>query len=343
MLEPIPFRAGVRVPAQAGVRVPVLNGESGVPRLDQRRFHDGDATERAAFAAELRQGLEATGFAVIERHGVDAVTIRAAYAALEVFFALDEGTKQRSGGSPGGQRGYTGFGIEHAKDQLTPDLKEFFHVGREWASEHPRRGATPANLWPSEVPALRTVLSGLYEQLERCAEQLLEALSLAYGVAPRTFPDLLREGNSILRAAHYPALPAGAPPGALRAAPHEDINLITLLCEATDAGLEILTPAGWQAIETAPGQIVVDAGDMLRQVTGGVIPSTTHRVVNPEPGSPASRRARTSLPFFAHPAPECDLSVHPHFATPERIVDHPPITAAAFLDRRLREIGLARD
>jgi isopenicillin N synthase-like dioxygenase len=291
----------------------------------------------ADFARALRAGLESTGFVVLEDPGVDAPAIRSAYAALERFFALDAAEKARSGGVAGGQRGYTGYAVEHARDHPVPDLKEFFHVGQE----EPARSAFayPGNRWPAAVPELRPALLRLYRELERCAARVLEALAFAYGIPAGAFSELVAGGNSILRGLHYPPVPDDAPEGAVRAAPHEDINLVTLLCEATDAGLEIRTPEGaWLPIETKPGQIVADSGDMLTQLTGGVIPATTHRVVNPR--GAAARASRYSLPFFAHPRPECDLTVLAPFATPERVAHHPPITAGAFLQRRLREIGL---
>lgn len=304
-----------------------------VARLDQRAYREGNAADRSTFAHAFRRGLESIGFVVLEGHGVDPGWIAEAHTAARRFFAQDDAAKRAVGGVPGGQRGYTGFAIEHAKDHSTPDLKEFFHVGRE-------KGSGLPNVWPQDLAGFAPAMLRLYDALDACAGDLLGALALAYGVPEASFRELAREGNSILRALHYPPLAPGHPRDALRAAPHEDINLITLLCEATEPGLEVRTPAGWEPVVAAPGAIVVDAGDMLHQVTGGVIPSTTHRVVNPRSDSGAAERSRYALPFFAHPRPEVDLSVLPHFATPERVALHPPITAGDFLALRLREIGL---
>jgi isopenicillin N synthase-like dioxygenase len=149
----------------------------------------------------------------------------------------------------------------------------------------------------------------------------------------------MRRGNTILRVLHYPPVPPGADP-AVRAAAHEDINLITLLCEATGSGLQLLTRDGdWLAVEALPGQIVVDAGDMLSRFTNEVVPATTHRVVNPASGA---NRDRYSMPFFVHPYSACDLTIHPRFVTADRPARHPAITAGAFLEERLAEIGLKK-
>ncbi len=143
------------------------------------------------------------------------------------------------------------------------------------------------------------------------------------------------DGNSVLRLIHYPPLKEKFVPGGVRAAEHEDINLITLLCEGTASGLEILTRDGkWLPIDTLQGQIVVDSGDMLSRVTNEVIPATTHRVVNPKEAD----LERYSLPFFVHPYPECDLTPLPETGEAK----FPPITADEFLQQRLREIGLIK-
>ena len=191
-------------------------------------------------------------------------------------------------------------------------------------------------MWPSELPELRRTSLALYNALDACARTLLESLARAFSLDEDAFSAMLLDGNSVLRALHYPPVPAGV--DGLRAGPHEDINLITLLCEASDAGLEILTRRGeWLAVPAHPGEIVVDAGDMLARVTNDVIPSTTHRVITP-PGT--NERHRYSLPFFAHPDPDCDLSPHPAFVESGQAANHPPITAASFLEMRLKEIGL---
>jgi isopenicillin N synthase-like dioxygenase len=170
------------------------------------------------------------------------------------------------------------------------------------------------------------------------AEDLLVGLALYFDQPERVFADMMKEGNSVLRVLHYPPIPAGANARSQRAAPHEDINLITLLCEATDSGLQILTRDGcWLPVSALEGQIIVDSGDMLSRVTNGVVPSTTHRVV--AEGAECSR-PRYSMPFFVHPFSACDLDVLPAFVRGETQPRWPPITAGQFLEERLREIGL---
>jgi isopenicillin N synthase-like dioxygenase len=304
----------------------------GIPIVDLREFA-GDFRSRAQHLATLRSGLCEFGFLTVEGHGVDPRLIRRVYAGFERFFERPDEAKRRCSGVPGGQRGFTGFGIEHAKDSPHPDLKEFFHVGQERAET---TVDYPPNVWPDEIPSLRDDCLRLFGELEACAEALLSALAESFELEPDVFASMIRGGNSILRALHYPPVPSGADPRSIRAAPHEDINLVTLLCEATDSGLEIFR-GEWLPVEVSEGQIIADAGDMLSRVTNGVVPATTHRVVA---GARASRRHRYSLPFFAHPRPDCDLSVMDRFVTDERPAKFAPITAGDFLTERLRDIGL---
>jgi len=315
---------------------------SAVPVVDLGDYRKGSgAPERewdepaARFVGSLRDGLVELGFIAVEGHGIDPDLVRRVYAHYEAFFAGDEGRKRSCAGVAGGQRGYTPFGVEHARDQARPDLKEFFHVGQQGGE----RWGYPANVWPADGAQLRDDSIALFRALERVSMLLLEALADGFGLRRDTFAGMLRGGNSVLRALHYPPVRAGAHPGSLRAAAHEDINLITLLCGATEPGLQIRPPGRdtWLPVEVAPGQIVVDSGDMLSRLTNDRIPATTHRVVNP---AGAANVDRYSLPFFAHPRPDCDLSVLPRFVDAGHPPRHPPITAGAYLDERLREIGL---
>jgi isopenicillin N synthase-like dioxygenase len=301
-----------------------------IPTLDLQDFL-ADAPRRSTFVAEMGTALATIGFFALINHGVDAQLIAQAYAVTQAFFELPEAVKLTyTNPQLKGQRGFTRFGQEHAKDHPVPDLKEFWHVGRE---------AALPNLQPLEVPSFHPVMLALYEQLEVCAAHLLAACALYLGEPPDRLPAMVRSGDTILRLIHYPPIPEDAAPTSLRAAAHEDINLITLLCEATADGLELLQRDGtWLTIPALPGQIIVDSGDMLQQLTNGWLKSTTHRVSNPY----NERDRRFSIPFFVHPRAEVDLTPWPScIARTGGVAKFPPITAGAYLHQRLREIGLA--
>lgn len=307
-----------------------------VPTLDFTRFAAGESDP--SFVRGAGDSLRDSGFFILKGHGVQPEVIRAAYGAAAEFFALPDAVKRRyEVPELKGQRGYTRFGRERAKGHQVPDLKEFWHVGRAWSQGDPPTGFNQ-NLWPREVPRFREALEDLYRQLDACALRLLQAVSLYLDEPLDLLPGMAQMGNSLLRVIHYPAVDE-IPSDGLRAAPHEDINLITLLPEATDAGLELLTRDGkWLPVVAAPGEIIVDAGDMLQNLSNGLLRSTTHRVTN----TGDARKPRFSMPFFVHPRPEVSLAPRDHcIARSGGVPRFPAITAAEYLAERLREIGLA--
>jgi isopenicillin N synthase-like dioxygenase len=302
-----------------------------IPVLSLADFTSSDPKRQWAFVEQLGEALTAIGFLALVDHGIAPSVIQSAYATATAVFSLPAAIKaQYEDLALHGQRGFTAFGREHAKDSPYPDLKEFWHIGRE--------SVPPANLWPQEVPAFRLAMVDLFEQLEICAQHLLAACALYLGL-PRDFLSAQTlDSPTLLRVLHYPPVPLDLPPASLRAAPHEDINLITLLCEATAPGLELRQTDGtWLPIAAIPGQLIVDTGDMLQNLTNGLFKSTTHRVLNPT----NDRDRRFSLPFFVHPRPEMDLSPLPQCVERTgRQLLYPHLTAGEFLAQRLREIGL---
>ena len=300
-----------------------------IPTLDIRRFE----TDRAAFVAELGAAYREWGFAGIRGHGIPQDVIDGAYDAFTAFFALREDVP---GG--GGARGYTPFGVETAKDSKYFDLKEFWHVGREVRDEKYAE-AMPANVWPSEVPEFRARALALYDALDGLGSRMLSALALGLDLPEDYFADKTNNGNSILRPIHYPPITTDDVPN-VRAGAHEDINLITLLVGASAEGLQVLSRKGeWVPYTADADTIVVNIGDMLQRLTNHVLPSTTHRVVNP-PGEKA-RQPRYSTPFFLHPNPDFLIDVLPNCVSADNPSRYPePITAQGYLDERLREIKL---
>lgn len=283
----------------------------------------------------IGDALREVGFLSVENHGVPLDLIDRAYAAAVEFFQLPAAAKSRySRPELFGQRGYTGFAVEKAIGASVADLKEFYQLGRDHGPS-----AYGPNVWPDEVPPFRESFAALYDALERLATRIATACSL-YLERPAGFlPSRIAGGESVLRVIHYPPLPVDVPAGAVRAAAHEDINFLTLLCGATADGLEIQTRDGrWHAVSARHSQIVVDAGDMLQNLTGGLFRSTTHRVVNP-----AGRdESRLSMPFFVHPSSEVDLTPLPDLADRAGSSrEFRSVTAGEFLTERLTAIRSA--
>jgi len=307
-----------------------------VPTLDIRRYD----TDRAAFVAELGAAYREFGFCCISGHGIDKALIDGAYDAFQRFFALPTETKMKYHvpGS-GGARGYTPFKVETAKDSAHPDLKEFWHVGREIPRDSKFAEVMAPNLWPTEVPDFKPFGYGLFEALDQLGTRVLRALALHVGLPENYFEDKTDLGNSILRPIHYPPITQDNIPN-VRAGAHEDINFITLLVGASAEGLEVLTREGeWLPITTQGDAIVVNIGDMLQRLTNHVYPSTTHRVVNPKNDN--ARKPRYSVPFFLHPNPDVVLDPVPECVTPDNPSRYDSsITSHEYLLQRLREIKL---
>jgi isopenicillin N synthase-like dioxygenase len=293
-----------------------------------------------AFARELGASFERYGFAVIADHDLSPELIKGATDAAKAFFALPDDMKRKYKlAGAGGQRGYTPFGIETAKGAEHFDLKEFWHAGRELPAGHPYRASMPDNVWPDEVKDFHQHVGGLYDALDVLGNRILRAIARHLGLADDYFEKTVHLGNSILRLLHYPPVPFDGPN--VRAGAHEDINTITLLLGAEEAGLQLKEKNGdWLDVNPPEGSVVCNIGDMLQRLTNHVLPSTTHRVVNPAP----ERRgmARYSMPFFLHFAPDFDIETLPSTITAERPNRYPAsITAEEYLNERLREIKLA--
>ncbi|MFM9977586.1 MAG: isopenicillin N synthase family dioxygenase [Sphingomonadaceae bacterium] len=291
-----------------------------------------------AFATDFGQSFERFGFAVVADHGIDPALIDRAWAATKAVFAQPTDVKARYRAARGGARGYTPFGIEIAKDASENDLKEFWHIGRELPPGHRYADSMPPNVWPEYPADFRDVFTELFAAFDAVGARLLSAIARHLGLGPDWFVEPVRDGNSVLRLLHYPPVSPEAP--GVRAGAHEDINLITLLLGAEEAGLELLDRDGrWLAIAPPPGALVVNVGDMLQRLTNHVLPSTTHRVVNPPP----ERRGvpRYSMPFFLHLASDFMIETLPGCITAGNPNRNPEaITADAYLQQRLRQIGL---
>lgn len=292
------------------------------------------------FARAIGESYTRFGFAIVRDHGLDAATIARALDATKAFFALPDEVKRRYhivGGA--GQRGYVPFGIEAAKGAAHVDLKEFWHVGRELPEGHRYRPHMPHNVWPDEIASFRDDVYALYAALDALGGELLQSIALYLNLKPDFFAAATRDGNSVLRLLHYPPTPPN--PTGVRAEAHEDINVITLLLGAEEAGLQLLTREGeWLDVNPPEGALVVNVGDMLQRLTNHVLPSTSHRVVNPAPER--AHLPRYSIPFFLHFAPDYLIETLPGCVSADNPNRYPePITAQDFLFERLREIRLA--
>ena len=307
-----------------------------IPSVDLVDFLSSDSSRKSNFVQSLGKAYEDVGFVAVKNHGISADLISLLYNNVQAFFSLPL-EKKRNFEVLGlaGQRGYTSFGKEHAKGSIAPDLKEFFQYGQVQKSSD--IDYLP-NVIVQPIDSFNTSFDAAYIAFEKSGKFLLQAIALYLNLEQSYFDNYIDNGNSILRAIHYPPI-TQEPLSAIRAEQHEDINLITLLVGASANGLQILTKNNeWLSVTALPDQIVVNVGDMLQRLTNNKLKSTTHRVVNPS--RDLWHTSRFSIPFFLHPKSSMSLRCLDNCITTDHPILYTDISAGDYLDERLREIGL---
>ena len=313
-----------------------------ISQVNLNDFTSNESQRQATFVQTIGDALAEIGFFILTGHGVDANLVSRCYDHAAAFFSLPESVKGAYGKQGiNGQRGYTHFGREHAKDSTWPDLKEFYQIGRTLTPDYPLYPLFLHNIWPTEIDGFEQDFKNLYLQLERCAFQLLGACSLYLDQPMHWLSEMSEDSNTILRVVHYPPLASNQCPDGVRAAAHEDINLITLLCGSTADGLEIMDQNGsWIPVGANHQYIIVDSGDMMQNLTNGLFKSAKHRVMNPKDVT----FNRFSIPMFVHPRNDIDLSPRKEFlGKTGNELRYESITAGDYLYRRLVEIGLVNE
>jgi isopenicillin N synthase-like dioxygenase len=272
---------------------------------------------RAAGAAEqFTRSLHETGFGVLVNHPIQQALVEKIYADWLGFFNRDE--KHQYAFSKEKQDGYFSTDIsETAKGFTQKDIKEYFHI-YPW-------GRIPT---PLKADALQYYeqANGLARQLLSWVEQYTPAEIARHYREPLS--NMIKDSQlTLLRVLRYPPLTGKEPAGSLRAAPHGDINLLTILPAANEPGLQVQGKDGeWFDVPCDFGMLIINIGDMLQEASQGYYPSTQHRVVNPS--GDGAKKSRVSLPLFLHPRDEVVLSDR--------------YTAHAYLEERLRELGVKK-
>jgi isopenicillin N synthase-like dioxygenase len=312
-----------------------------IPSVDLADFLSEDPKRKQKFVDEIGKAYEEIGFVALKNHFLDDKLVDNLYKEVKDFFALPLETKKKYEiEGLGGQRGYVSFGKEHAKGKKEGDLKEFWHFGQEPDADANLIDKYPDNIQVKENKNFNEVGMQAYRQLEKTGIYVLRALALYLGIEETYFDHWASNGNSILRAIHYPPI-TEEPNGAVRAGAHGDINLITLLMGASTGGLQVLRKDG-QWIDAIPqeDELVINVGDMLERHTNNKLRSTIHRVVNPPRED--WDKPRYSIPFFMHPRSDMRLDCLPECIDENHPKAYEDITAGEFLHQRLVDIGLIK-
>ena len=290
------------------------------------------------FSKELGESFRKWGFAGIKEHNIDKDLVKQVMNLFSEFFSLSKDIKDNYYKPElGGARGYTPIKIETPKGGKNPDIKEFWHVGRNLEQQDPYRKWMHDNLVIKEIPELSEKANILFTQFDNLGQDLLESIALYLNLEESYFCDAINKGNSVMRTIHYP--PVKNDEIGERAGAHEDINLITLLIGGHKSGLEILSQNGeWQDATVDEDVIICNIGDMLQRLTNNYLRSTTHRV---SASSLQSESSRYSIPFFVHPNPDWLITTLPSCCDEGRPnLYGKSILAEDFLQERLKEIKL---
>ncbi|MBU2525136.1 MAG: isopenicillin N synthase family oxygenase [Bacteroidetes bacterium] len=312
-----------------------------IPSVDLADFISTDLHRKQKFVEEIGKAYEEIGFVALKNHFLDDALVADLYKEVAAFFALPTDVKQGYEREElAGQRGYVSFGKEHAKDKPEGDLKEFWHFGQEPDADANLQESYPDNLVVKELPHFNQIGMRAYKMLEKTGIYVLRALAIHIGLDEFYFDHWVKNGNSILRPIHYPPI-KHEPKNAVRAGAHGDINLITLLMGASAPGLQVLRHDGqWIDAIAQPDELVINVGDMLQRLTNGKLKSTIHQVVNPP--REMWHTSRYSIPFFMHPRSEMPLNCLPECIDDQHPKAFDDISAGAYLNQRLAEIGLKK-
>jgi len=313
-----------------------------IPSVDLRDFLSDDPARKQKFVNEIGKAYEEIGFVALKGHFLDDKLVSDLYSEVRNFFSLPVETKTNYEiPGIGGQRGYVSFGKEHAKGRSAGDLKEFWHFGQYVSEGSKYAGEYPDNVTVSELPHFNQVGKEAYQMLEKTGIYVLRALAIHIGLDEFYFDNYIKDGNSILRPIHYPPITDEPKDGAVRAAAHGDINLITLLMGAQGKGLQVQNHDGqWIDAMAEPDELMINVGDMLSRHTNNKLKSTIHQVVNPP--RELWGTSRFSIPFFMHPVSDMKLDCLEQCIDENNPKGFEDITAGEFLDERLVELGLKK-
>ena len=313
-----------------------------IPQVNLNDYLTGDPDSKKKFISDLGKGFSEIGFIALKGHLLNDTVKESLYDEVKNFFNLSNEIKSKyiiSGLAS--QRGFTPFGKEHAKGRNVGDLKEFWHFGQYVKNEPELDNKYPKNVIVNELEEFNSVGQKTYELLEETGRHVLGAIACYLNLDETYFDKHIFNGNSILRAIHYPPI-TQEPDKAERAAAHGDINLITLLMGAQGKGLQVLSNNGeWVDAIAEDDEIIVNIGDMHSRHTNNKLKSTIHRVVNPP--KDLWNSSRYSIPFFLHPRLEMPLNCLETCVDKDNPKGFDDTTAGDFLYQRLVDLGLVKD
>jgi len=300
-----------------------------IPVIDMNDYYSKNRHQQ--FINDLRVAMQDIGFVAIINSRVDKQILDQAYAAAKTFYAQPLEFKLL-GNDPklNGQRGYVQS--ETAKGQVKKDYKEFYHIARDYPAQINQKFGYPVNIWPAE-DGFKPAMQQLIIELDKYVADIEAALAESIGEKPEFFTAMTRHGTYLLRSIHYPANP---PADSIWASAHTDIDLFTILPRATADGLQLLNSKDeWVDVVVPDNAFIINAGDMLQNITNGVYKSAKHRVV-----SNKKNIERYSMVAFIHPRPTDRMDPLAKFITQVGSQKFANLSQQEMLSERLIDLGL---
>lgn len=321
-----------------------------VPIIDISPYLSGNPEGKKKVASEIAAACTDIGFFAIKGHGVDQNVIEDLREAAHTFFEQPESEKRRwkhpVEDTPRGFRVFQGenLGKTSGDESSKPDLKEFYHFGRQTLPDDPYFTGEEGslyfipNLWPDEPATFRKAAVTYFETLDGLAANLAHIIATALDLPEDWFDDKIDKHATAVRLNYYPLLEDGPPPGQIRAGAHTDFGMMTILMGEDEAGgLQVRTRSGkWIDVETRPDFFIINIGDLLMRWTNDTWLSNLHRVVNPPEGSKPTR-GRLSVGYFFQPNYDALIECIPTCMGPGRPAKYEPVYSGRYRELKYEQ------
>lgn len=307
-----------------------------LPLIDIAPLYGTDSAAWRDVATQIDTACRDWGFFYITGHGIPPERIDALLAAAKAFFALPEAEKLKIDITrTAHHRGYGAIATEQLDPTQPSDLKETFDMGFHMAADHPEVLAGKPLRGPNrhpDLPGWAALMEQHYADMQALAQTLLRAIALALGIERDFFDARFAEPISVFRMIHYPPRHTARSADQPGAGAHTDYGCVTLLYQDDAGGLQVRNVNGeWIDAPPIPGSFVVNIGDMMARWSNDRYTSTSHRVISP------LGVHRYSMPFFAEPHPDTEISCLPNCSSADNPPKYPPVTSAEYLLSRFAD------
>ena len=278
-----------------------------LPVIDIAPLMQTNERAKTTVAGAIGDACHDIGFMIIRGHGIPSSTIAVLRRSVMQFFGRPLEDKLALSITRDNYRGYIPLGF------FTPNAAAGAADRYEGYKLHWEADANDSicsqcalygpNRWPDAPSALRTAVLQYWEQCDRVAGVLLDALAIVLGIEAELFRRAFEKPLTNMTLLHYPPKTPGQDFVGIH--PHKDTDALTILAPDPVGGLYVKRKGmdEWIAADAPDDALIVNIGDLLEVWSGGYFVSTPHKVVN------SSGQERYSFPYFA--VPRFDVLVSP--------------------------------